>query len=165
MIRLETKQEIINYDGKTLDSEFIDEIKQSQQDAGGEKLKLLIVEDNEDVRLLLSDIFAPIYEVEVAVDGVDGLNKVREFMPDIVISDIMMPRMSGIELCTKIKNNFDICHIPVVLLTAKTAVDTNSKDYDWCRRRLYYQLFDVKLLVIRCNIFGEQSEILQKKIY
>lgn len=65
------------------------------------------------------DIF---YTVVTAVDGQEGLGKVQKEMPDIVVSDIMMPRMSGMELCKGIKENIDTCHIPVVLLTAKTAI-------------------------------------------
>ena len=63
------------------------------------------------------------YNIIEAANGEDALTKAINQLPDLIISDIMMPRMSGIELCSKIKNNFDTCHIPVILLTAKTALE------------------------------------------
>lgn len=162
-IRTEAKKEILNYENNAIDQKFIEEIRNSQESDDGERFKLLIVEDNEDVRNMLKDIFDPIYQVEIAVDGVEGLNKVREFRPDVVISDIMMPRMSGIELCNKIKNNFDICHIPVILLTAKTAVEHKFEGLRIGADDYITKPFDVKLLVIRCNNLVNSRRLLQRK--
>ena len=85
------------------------------------KSKILIVEDNEELRGLLVRLFSKVYSVCEAQDGEEGLEKTKEIQPDIVLSDIMMPKMSGIEMCRKIKSNFETSHIPVILLTAQTA--------------------------------------------
>ena len=90
---------------------------------GIEEATILIVEDNDDIRQLLMTVLSPYYRILTAVDGQEGLEVIRDEMPDIIISDVLMPNMSGIELCKIIKEDFAICHIPVVLLTARTAVE------------------------------------------
>lgn len=85
--------------------------------------KMLIVEDNDSLREMLAGLFSPYYEVLTAADGEEGLQKGREEQPDIILSDVVMPRMTGTELCKEIKSDFATCHIPVVLLTARTAIE------------------------------------------
>ncbi|WP_324673231.1 two-component regulator propeller domain-containing protein [Hymenobacter sp. GOD-10R] len=83
--------------------------------------RLLIVEDNDDVRHYVEQLFRPDYEVMVAIDGAQGWAFAQALLPDLVISDVMMPNGNGLELCQKIKQNPKTLHIPVVLLTARTA--------------------------------------------
>ena len=159
-MRLEKKVDISDYKN-SLPVEDVSEL--TQQNLGGEKDKLLIVEDNEDLRNFLKEVFSAIYDVEVAEDGITGLEKVRSFLPDVVISDIMMPRMSGIELCSKIKNNFDTCHIPVILLTAKTALEHKFEGLRIGADDYISKPFNVRLLVLRCNNLVNSHKILQSK--
>jgi CheY-like chemotaxis protein/nitrogen-specific signal transduction histidine kinase/AraC-like DNA-binding protein len=84
-----------------------------------DKPLLLVVEDSHDVVLYLHTILRGDYNVQVAYDGRKGLQKALELMPDIILTDIMMPEMDGIELLDKIKNDIRTSHIPVVVLTAK----------------------------------------------
>lgn len=84
----------------------------------GEREHLLIVEDNEELLQTLTDLFSPLYRISIAMNGLKGLEKAMEERPDVILSDIMMPEMDGLEMCHRIKSNFDLCHIPVVLLTA-----------------------------------------------
>lgn len=81
---------------------------------------LLIVEDDAEVRRYLSENFKEILNVETAGDGEEALKTVRESDVDIILSDLMLPVMDGIRLCRAIKQNIRTCHIPVILLTAKT---------------------------------------------
>ncbi|MVM35988.1 response regulator [Spirosoma sp. HMF4905] len=83
--------------------------------------RLLVVEDNDDLRQYVEGIFTSEFDVHTAVDGLEGWNKALEIQPDVVISDVMMPRSDGLELCRKIKQNPKTAHIPVILLTARTA--------------------------------------------
>jgi signal transduction histidine kinase/DNA-binding NarL/FixJ family response regulator len=85
---------------------------------------VLLVEDNMDMRIFLQTYLQAFYRVEVAENGQDGLEKAQHILPDIVISDIMMPHMNGIEMLDKLKNNPITSHIPVVLLSAKSALDS-----------------------------------------
>lgn len=110
-------------DGEAPGSRGIDA---TPRDASKSRLRMLVVEDNEDMRRFLEKIFSSQYDVRVAKDGLEALSVLdgaQDF--DIVVSDVMMPRVDGFQLCRKIKENLDISHVPVILLTAKT--DNMSK--------------------------------------
>jgi len=79
---------------------------------------LLVVDDEQDVRSFLQEAFSPYYNVILAVDGEDGWAKLNKNHPQLVISDVMMPKIDGYELCKKIKSSTEFCHIPIILLTA-----------------------------------------------
>jgi signal transduction histidine kinase/DNA-binding response OmpR family regulator len=83
--------------------------------------KILVVEDNYELRNFLMDNLEEFYDVYEAADGEEGLTLVHEVLPEIVISDVMMPKMTGIELCRAIKSDVKISHIPVVLITVLDA--------------------------------------------
>lgn len=80
--------------------------------------RLLIVEDNDDLRIYLTNTLGEDYQVQSCLNGKEALEILSEFKPDLVLSDIMMPEMSGDELCAAIKGNIETSHIPVLLLTA-----------------------------------------------
>ena len=97
---------------------------------------IVLVEDNLEVLAYTKIIFQDEYQVFTATNGKEGLRLVKQHLPDLVISDIMMPIMDGIELCTAIKTTEISCHIPVILLTAKVAdfeitkgLETGADDY------------------------------------
>jgi|WetSurSiteA1Bulk_404760.scaffolds.fasta_scaffold12062_2 signal transduction histidine kinase/DNA-binding response OmpR family regulator len=93
--------------------------------AGPSKLPLLlIVEDNPDVVLYLQAILKYEYRIEIAENGSIGMKKALEIVPDIILSDVMMPVMDGIEMLEKVKNDIRTSHIPVVMLTAKADIDS-----------------------------------------
>ena len=98
--------------------------------------KLLLVEDNEEVLHYLNQLFEPLYEVQLARNGLEGWALAQSFGPDLVLSDVMMPKSDGLELCRKIKQHAQTMHIPVLLLTARTAavhqlegLETGADDY------------------------------------
>ena len=113
--------------------------------------KILIVEDNEELRELLVRLFSKVYSVYEAQDGEEGFEKTKEVQPDIVLSDIMMPKMSGIEMCRMIKSNFETSHIPVILLTAQTAEEFTIQGLKMGADDYITKPFNVKHLFMRCN--------------
>ena len=91
----------------------------SHQSTGIAKRRVLIVEDNESMRDFLYQILHPTYEILQSENGKDGWHKIVKEMPDLVISDVMMPKMEGTALCEKVKSDSRTKHIPIILLTAK----------------------------------------------
>jgi ligand-binding sensor domain-containing protein/signal transduction histidine kinase/DNA-binding response OmpR family regulator len=102
---------------------------ESDQDHGSKKgfKSLLLIEDDEEIRLFVREYFEKEYRVLEAANGREGLELANQHHPDLIISDIMMPEMDGIDFCKEIKNNIRTCHIPVILLTAKTSL-THHKE-------------------------------------
>ncbi|MDD3387572.1 MAG: two-component regulator propeller domain-containing protein [Prevotella sp.] len=135
----------------------------SEEDSESARSSILIVEDNDDIRQLLSTLFTPYYNVLTAVDGQEGLEMVRDEMPDIVLSDIYMPNMSGIELCKTIKQDFSICHIPVVLLTARTTETQTIEGLKIGADAYIAKPFNNDILVSRCNNLVNNRRLLQRK--
>ena len=82
---------------------------------------LLVVDDHPDIREYILDALSDQFRMIVAVDGQEGLEKARAFKPDLIISDVMMPRMDGYEMCRQIRRDASIDHIPIIMLTAKAS--------------------------------------------
>ena len=95
--------------------------EESQAALDDTKTVVLIVEDNLDIQSYLNQELKEDNFILTANDGVEGLDMALKHIPDLIISDVMMPEMDGIEMCSKIKNDEKTCHIPVVMLTAKTS--------------------------------------------
>ncbi len=91
---------------------------------------ILLVEDNEDFRFYLKDNLKQEYTIFEARDGAEGWNQVLGHLPDLIISDVMMPQMNGIELCKRVKTDPRSSHIPVILLTARTAEEQKLEGYE-----------------------------------
>ena len=87
-----------------------------------DKPTILLVDDNTELLSMLEDIFLPMYNVYTACNGREGLEMAQQIQPDLIVSDVIMPEMSGKDLCYKIKTNVELSHISVVLLTAQTSV-------------------------------------------
>ena len=112
---------------------------------------ILLVDDNEELLSMLEDLFLPTYKVYIAHDGREGLEMARQIQPDLIISDVMMPEMSGKELCYKIKTNVELSHISVVLLTAQTSVEYVVEGLMFGADDYVTKPFNVKVLIARCN--------------
>ena len=124
---------------------------------------MLVVDDNESIRKLLIEIMSPYYRVISSSNGEEALNVIENDTPDIVISDVMMPKMSGIELCRKIKGDINTCHIPVILLTAQVAVEQNLEGFLTGADDYISKPFNSELLISRCNNLVNSRIILQEK--
>ena len=131
----------------------VEEEKTKEQENIKEEDKpiILLVDDNEELLSMLEDLFLPIYKVYIAHDGREGLEMARQIQPDLIISDVMMPEMSGKELCYKIKTNVELSHISVVLLTAQTSVEYVVEGLMFGADDYVTKPFNVKVLIARCN--------------
>ena len=125
--------------------------------------RMLIVEDNESLREMLVRLCEPYYEVSTAADGEEAWEKIALQEPQIVLSDVVMPRLTGTELCRRIKDDIATCHIPVVLLTARTGPEhtleglrTGADDY-------ITKPFNTALLLSRCNNLVNSRIVLREK--
>jgi PAS domain S-box-containing protein len=102
-----------------------DEVKIREEKPTGERPLILFIDDNLDVRRYVTGILSKKYDVITAEDGLKGLERLKEYIPDLIISDIMMPRMDGYQFCKSVKSNPELRHIPLIFLTAKA--DTELK--------------------------------------
>ena len=91
---------------------------------------ILIVDDNADIRSLLRRILQSRYQVNEADDGQQGLALANEIVPDLIVSDVMMPVMNGLEFCQRVKDNIVTSHIPVILLTARALSKHQVEGYE-----------------------------------
>lgn len=112
---------------------------------------VLLVEDNDELLQILKELFEPFYKIICAHDGKEGLSQVYESSPDLVISDVMMPEMTGTEMCLQIKNNIDLCHIPVILLTALNSTEQNIEGLSRGADDYITKPFHAQLLLARAN--------------
>lgn len=130
-------------------------------DVNGSLPLLLVVEDNADLQAFLKAQLNTIYRVETADNGEEGLAKAIELQPDLVLSDIMMPKMNGIEMLDKLKNNLATSHIPVILLTAKSAIESQIEGLDYGADYYITKPFrhDFLVAAIR-NLISQRKKIL-----
>lgn len=91
---------------------------------------ILFVEDNKELLKFLSEHFKEKYTTSSAPNGLEALESVKKHMPDLIITDLMMPRMDGIALCKELKSNFDYCHIPIIMLTSKSDIETRLESLE-----------------------------------
>lgn len=118
---------------------------------------LLIVEDNDELRALMERVFARYYNVRTAGGGREALARIAEEEPQVVISDVMMPEMDGLEMCRKIKGDIATSHIPVVLLTARNTPDDRVQCYDAGADGYISKPFELTVLKARIDNFLSQK--------
>ncbi len=141
-----------------LDSETVEPVDK-------EDTTILIVEDNTELRILINRILGKRYHTLTASNGVEALALVEENPVDIIVSDIIMPEMDGLELCQRIKNNLNTSHIAVLLLTAKNSVNDRIDSYNAGAEGYLSKPFDLKVLEakIRSLIRNRQKQTDQFK--
>ncbi len=121
---------------------------------------MLLVEDNTELRHFLRSIFSSKYKVIEAVDGMEGWNKALKFLPDIIISDVMMPQKDGIEMMKELRADMTTSHIPIVLLTAKTAIESKIEGLEYGADDYITKPFSATYLQARVeNILSRRSKL------
>jgi signal transduction histidine kinase/ligand-binding sensor domain-containing protein/AraC-like DNA-binding protein len=131
----------------------------------GKKI-MLIVEDNVDILHYIRDTFADDYLVLTAEDGKSGLEYAFNHIPDMVVSDIMMPEMSGLELCAALKQDIRTSHIPVILLTAKTSTQDKTEGYQAGADSYITKPFSADLLKSRVvNLLNQRKKLAKQLVH
>lgn len=124
---------------------------------------ILVVEDNDDLRTFLRLQLQDYFSVTEAENGLQGWEMAQDIAPDIVLSDIMMPEMDGIELLDRLKNHFDTSHIPVVLLTAKSSVESKIEGLKYGADAYIAKPFNNEQLRCQLSNLLHQRRLLREK--
>lgn len=104
---------------------------QENEDMATSKGLMLLVEDNAELRIFLRSIFSPEYRIVEAADGMEGCDKALKLLPDIIISDVMMPEKDGIAMTRELRADMTTSHIPIVLLTAKSSIESKLEGLEY----------------------------------
>jgi len=167
-----SREQMSESSGKTTTLSLSDKItipadKPSQESGESEDIEkghtIVIAEDNPGILEMLVDLFSPFYNVVSAADGISALEQVRKHHPSLVLSDVLMPGLSGTQLCKTIKNDPTLCHIPVVLLTARVEVEQNIEGLQQGADDYITKPFNSTLLLSRCNNLVNSRIMLQEK--
>ncbi len=137
----------------------IDELIQPYQT---DKPEVLIIDDNVDIRTYLRTVLSEKYNVSEAADGKAGLELARKIVPDIVLSDIMMPVMDGLAFCQQLKTDKAISHIPVILLTARSLDEQRAEGYEHGADAYLSKPFSLRLLFSRIDNLIQSRKKLSK---
>ncbi|HEX6224699.1 MAG TPA: ATP-binding protein, partial [Chryseolinea sp.] len=127
-----------------------------------EQALILLVEDNADLRAYLTENLAGTYRIEVAENGVSGLEKALDLIPDLILSDMMMPQMDGFTFCTKVRQDERISHIPFVLLTARNTIESKLEGLELGADEYMTKPFNMKEIQVRIKNLLEQRKKLRK---
>ena len=140
------KADVILENEELTDSETVENLRTADN-------HLLLVEDNEELLYLMERILSRHYHVLIAKDGLEALDIIKDNEIDIIISDVMMPEMDGLELCRTLKSNLETSHIPIILLTAKNTAEDRIECYNAGADGYISKPFELKILEARINNF------------
>ncbi len=124
---------------------------------------ILVVEDNTDIREYLQKGLEHLYNIKTASNGLEGLQIAKQTIPDLVITDIMMPEMDGIEMCRTLKTDIETCHIPVIMLTARSSEEQRIEGLETGADSYIPKPFNPKHLMVRIEKLLELRKTLREK--
>ncbi|WP_418214784.1 substrate-binding domain-containing protein [Bacteroides difficilis] len=132
-----------------LNNAQVAEEEETERDYDSSQPSVLIIDDNADIRSYVHSLLHADYTVIEAVDGSEGIRKAMKYVPDLIISDVMMPGIDGIECCRRLKSELQTCHIPVILLTACSLDEQRIQGYDGGADSYISKPFSSQLLLAR----------------
>ena len=153
----ENELDIEEEESSTIDEMLNDDMERLQKK---NNKKILLAEDNEDLRNIIADFLSDEYDVIQAEDGVEASKLLSKKVIDLIISDIMMPRKDGITFSREVKENVETSHIPVILLTAKTSIESKLEGADSGADIYFEKPVDLQLLKLSIqNVFKYQQQL------
>lgn len=129
--------------------EFSEDEEEQEPGYDSSRMSVLIIDDNADIRSYVHGLLNAEYSVIEAANGSEGIRKAMKYVPDLIISDVMMPGMDGIECCRRLKSELQTCHIPVILLTACSLDEQRIQGYDGGADSYISKPFSSHLLLAR----------------
>ena len=138
-----------------------DEPKAPEPSNSEQQPTVLIVDDNADIRAYLRHILQQHYQVNEASDGQQGLALANEIVPDLIVSDVMMPVMNGLEFCQRVKSSLATSHIPVILLTARALSQHQIEGYESGADAYITKPFSADLLLARISNLLKSRQLLK----
>src|SRR5690606_36101430 len=126
---------------------------------------LLLVEDNIELRTYLQQAFKNQYKVLVANNGEQGLKIAKDILPDVIITDVIMPKMNGFEFCKEIKTDMRTSHIPVLMLTAKAKIEDRIEGIELGADAYMVKPFDIRLLKLRLSQLINSRQLIFNKYF
>jgi signal transduction histidine kinase/DNA-binding response OmpR family regulator/ligand-binding sensor domain-containing protein len=138
--------------------------RQPLQLAQNGKLLAMVVEDEHELRKFIRETLEPDFEVIEAYNGAVGYEKALAYQPDIIVTDVMMPEMNGIELCARLKSNMATNHIPVIMLTARIAPENKVEGYQTGADAYLEKPFNMEFLRIRITNLLQAQEKTREKV-
>ncbi len=136
---------------------------QIENNSAVSKQIILIVEDNEDVRNYIKEQLIENYRIIEAENGIEGMEKAEAYIPDLIISDVMMPKLDGYQFCKQIRQSEKTSHIPIIMLTAKASFDEKIEGLETGVDAFLTKPFNSKELQVRISKLLYQREQLRKK--
>lgn len=152
--------------------QIVEELFSEELDQGESKIKqnsspaykhLLIVDDNDELRHFLKNSLKDQYTISEACNGMEGIKKAKAFFPDLVISDVVMPDMDGLEFCRALKEDLETSHIPFLLLTARSTLDAEIAGINSGADFYFKKPLSMKLLHLTLrNIFQQKQKLIDR---
>ncbi|WP_245228051.1 hybrid sensor histidine kinase/response regulator transcription factor [Pedobacter petrophilus] len=151
-----TRLESITYQNETEKLAVVQPVTIDNEEAP----TILIVDDNDELRMFLRDTLAAQYQITEAADGINGVEMAQQYLPNLIISDVMMPGMNGTEFCKIIKENIETSHIPFLMLTAKNSVEAEIEGAESGADLYFTKPINTNLLLITIrNIFEQRQKL------
>lgn len=143
--------------------DVFDSVQVHELENKGKDMTLVIVEDNTDLRTFLNNALSGMYNCYEAGDGKEGYELISRIIPDMIISDVVMPKMDGYELCAKVKENTKTCHIPIILLTANNASEHVVSGYEKGADAYVTKPFDMSIIKAQILRLIKNRELIREK--
>ena len=138
-----------------------EEVPASHQESSENKETILVIDDNQDIRNYVRSVLQDEYKIVEATNGQEGIQQAMKYVPDVIICDVMMPIMDGMECCRHLKSEIQTSHIPVIMLTAYAADEQKIKGYECGADSYLSKPFNARLLTVRLRNLIENRHRLQ----